>query len=59
MENNILSIKVTIFYPESGDMAHAKKRSISIFTAITFEILVQNQQKLHFWIALVMSFRDI
>ena len=41
-------IKVTIFYPESRDMTifgkyPCQKWSNCIYTAITFEILVQNQ----------------
>ena len=55
---------MTNSYPDLCDMTisgkiHAKKWSNCIYIAITFEVLVQNQWKLDFRIALVISFLKI
>ena len=41
------------------EIAHAKKWLNCIYIAITFEIFVQNRQKLYFSMALVMCFLKI
>ena len=60
MDDKILNTRMTIFQPESCAMAiFGKSPCQSGQIAITFEILVQNRQKMYLWIGLVMCFPKI